>query len=110
MVNAHVLLDVEKGRINEVAGKLADMQGVTEVYSVGGRCDLIAVIRVPDHERLEELVAGRVREMDGIVDSETLIAFRVYSRHDLERMFAIGMEPAAPVREDKTGHDQLSRV
>ena len=106
MVTAHVLLDVERGRIHEAAEKLVGMDGVAAVYSVGGRCDLIAVLRAPDNEMLEELVTRRVRGTEGIVNSETFIGSRVYSRHDLEGMFAIGMEQAAPIPKHRTDRDR----
>lgn len=91
MVSAVVLLTVERARINQVAETLAGMQGVSEVYSVGGRYDLVAIIRVKDNESLAELITNQLLLVEGIDDSETLIAFRVYSRHDLEKMFSIGM-------------------
>jgi DNA-binding Lrp family transcriptional regulator len=77
--------------INEVAETLAAMKGVSEVYSVGGRYDLVAIIRVKDNDALAELVTNHMLQVKGIKDSETLIAFRVFSRHDLESMFSIGM-------------------
>lgn len=91
MVSAIVLITVERGKINEVAETLAGMDGVSEVYSVGGRYDLVAIIRVPDNESMAELVTNHMLLVEGITDSETLIAFRVFSRHDLESMFSIGM-------------------
>ena len=92
MVTAIVLLTVERDKINPVAEKLADIDGITEVHSVAGRYDLVVIIRVKDNDRLAELVTDHIRQLDGIEKSETLIAFRVYSKHDLERMFSIGME------------------
>lgn len=91
MVNAVVLLTVERGKINEVAERLAEMPGISEVYSVGGRFDLVAVLRLRDNDALAELVTNNMLQVDGIATSETLIAFRVFSRHDLESMFSIGM-------------------
>lgn len=91
MVSAVVLLTVKRGMINEVAETLAGMKGVSEVYSVGGRYDLVAIIRVKDNDTLAELVTNQMLLVKGIRDSETLIAFRVFSRHDLESMFSIGM-------------------
>jgi len=91
MVSSVVLLTVKRGMINEVAETLAGMKGVSEVYSVGGRYDLVAIIRVKDNDTLAELVTNRLLLVKGIKDSETLIAFRVFSRHDLESMFSIGM-------------------
>ena len=91
MVSAVVLLKIERGRINEVAEQLAELEGVTEVHSVAGRYDLVAIIRVATNDALAELVTHRMLHVEGIADSETLIAFRVFSRHDLESMFSIGM-------------------
>jgi DNA-binding Lrp family transcriptional regulator len=91
MVSALVLLKVARGAVNEVGQQLAEMDGVTEVYSVGGRFDLVAVIRVSDNDRLAQLVTERMLHVEGITSSETLIAFRVFSRHDLEAMFSIGV-------------------
>ena len=92
MVSAVVLLGLERDRINEVAQQLVAMDGVTEVYSVAGQYDLVAVIRVKDNDALAELVTGKMLKVTGIVRSETLIAFRVLSRYDLERMFSVGTE------------------
>ena len=94
MVSAIVLLTVERDRINSVADAIADIEGVSEVYSVAGRYDLVAVVRVKANEDLAKVVTEHIRKVGGITSSETLIAFRVYSRHDLERMFSIGMEKA----------------
>ena len=92
MVTALVLLNVERNQVNDVAGKLADMDGITEVYSVAGAYDLVAVIRVKNNEDLAELVTSQMLKVEGITKSETLIAFQVYSRHDLESMFSIGAD------------------
>lgn len=92
MVTAFVHLNVERDRVNEVAGALAKMDGVYEVHSVAGRWDLVAVLRVRRNEDLADLVTEHIRQVEGILDSETLIGFRVVSRYDLERMFSVGME------------------
>ena len=92
MVTAIVLLDVDRDKVNGVAESIADLDGVTEVYSVAGRHDLAVVVRVKDNEKLADVVTKEIRKVDGIQKSETLIAFRVYSRHDLDRMFSIGLE------------------
>jgi DNA-binding Lrp family transcriptional regulator len=92
MVAAVVLLTVERQQINEVAETLAAMQGVTEVYSVAGRYDLAAILRVRTNEELADLVTGQMLKLPGIVHSETLIAFRAYSRQDLEAAFSLGPE------------------
>ncbi|HXH62798.1 MAG TPA: Lrp/AsnC ligand binding domain-containing protein [Gemmatimonadales bacterium] len=90
MVTAIVLLNVARDRINAVAERLADVPGITEVYSVAGRYDLAAVIRVRSNDDLAEVVTSRMRALDGILGTETLIAFRAYSRHDLEAAFSLG--------------------
>lgn len=92
MVSALVLLNIERGRISEVSEKLTALAGITEVYSVAGRYDLVAVIRVKGNDDLADLVTEKMLGVDGITNSETLIAFRVYSPHDLESMFSIGIE------------------
>lgn len=92
MVTAIVLINVAHGHINDVAEQLVDMSGVAEVYSVGGRYDLVAVIRVSTNEEMADLVTSHLLHVDHIENTETLIAFRAYSRHDLERMFAIGAD------------------
>lgn len=92
MVNAIVLLKVQRERINEVAQQLVDVVGISEVYSVAGQYDLVALVRVKDEERLAEIVTEQMLKVEGITGSETLIAFRVFSRHDLERLFSVGLE------------------
>jgi len=92
MVAAVVLLTVEREQINEVAEALAAMEGIGEVYSVAGRYDLVAIVRVGANEELADLVTGQMLKLPGIVHSETLIAFRAYSRHDLEAAFSLGPE------------------
>ena len=92
MVSAIVLLTIERDKINSVADAIADIDGVSEVYSIAGRYDLAAIIRVKTNDDMAKVVTERIRKVGGITSSETLISFRVYSRHDLERMFSIGME------------------
>lgn len=92
MVNAIVLLRVKRDRINAVAQELVDIQGVSEVYSVAGQFDLVAILRARDDDQFANIVTEGMLKVEGIKSSETLIAFRAYSRHDLERMFSVGME------------------
>jgi DNA-binding Lrp family transcriptional regulator len=96
MVSAVILLVVEKSKVNDVADKLVELPGITEVYSVAGQYDLVAVARVRDNEAIADAVTNNMLKIDGIVRSETLIAFRVFSRYNLERMFSIGMEEPRP--------------
>jgi len=91
MVTALVLVNVARDRVNAVAETLADMEGISEVYSIAGRYDLSVIIRAKDNDQLAELVTNHMLKVEGILKSETLIAFRVHSRHDLESMFSIGL-------------------
>lgn len=91
MITAMTLIQTEREAVNTVAEQLAAIPGITEVYSVSGEHDLIAMIRVSNNEQMAEVVTERLRMVKGITNTETLIAFRVYSRHDLDSMFAIGM-------------------
>jgi len=91
MVTAIVLLNVDRNKINHVAEKLSGTTGISEVYSVAGQYDLVAIIRVKNNESIADLVTKDILQVKGILKSETLIAFRVYSRHDLESMFSIGI-------------------
>ena len=90
MVTALVLINVERAEVPHVAERLLELNGVTEVYSVAGRYDLAAILRVPANEDIADLVTSRILDLSGITRTETLIAFKVYSRYDLEHMFSIG--------------------
>ncbi len=91
MVTSIILLNVERSKINEVAEQLAAMAGISEVYSVSGNYDLVAVARVPSNDDLSNLVTKKIVNVDAILKSETMLAFKAFSRHDLEAMFAVGM-------------------
>ena len=84
--------DAATDSIPEVAAAIADLDGVSEVYSTAGEVDLIAIVRVREFEMVAEVIAGQINKVAGVVDTETHIAFRAYSRHDLEATFAIGFE------------------
>lgn len=92
MVTAVMLMNVDRKRVNDIAAELADIEGVSEVYSVGGRYDLVAVLRVKENNQLAELATSRLAAIEGIISTETLIAFEAHSRHDLEAMFSIGLD------------------
>ena len=89
MITAIVFVTDDVNRIPEVAEALAAIDGVSEVYSVTGRIDLIAIVRVRNHEQVGDLVPDRINKVPGVVDTETHIAFRSYSRHDLESAFSL---------------------
>ena len=92
MVTAILLLTTKRDQVNDVAEALVDLDGVGEVHSVAGRYDLVAILRTSTNEQLAALVTEHIRQIEGITSSETLIGFRVFSQHDLERLFAVGME------------------
>lgn len=92
MVTAIVLIQGARESLPETAEALADVPGVTEVYSVAGDYDLVAIVRVKEHEQLADVVTKHMLRMEGIVRTNTLIAFKSYSRKDLERMWEIGLE------------------
>ncbi|MFS0701233.1 Lrp/AsnC family transcriptional regulator [Cellulomonas sp. 179-A 4D5 NHS] len=92
MLTAIVLIDTDAARIPEVAAAIADVPGVSEVYSVTGEVDLIALVRVREHEGLADVIADRVSKIEGVLRTQTYIAFRAYSKHDLEQAFDLGIE------------------
>jgi len=92
MVTAVVLIKAEGEKINTLAEQLVAMDAITEVFSVAGRYDLIAIVRVPQNEDLADVVGDGVRQLDGIMKTETVIAFRVYSREETEGVFSIGSD------------------
>lgn len=92
MLTAIVLIDAETSRIPEVAQEVANIDGVSEVFSVTGKTDLVAIVRVPEHEQLAGVVSDAVNKVSGVQNTETLIAFRAFSRADLEQAFALGLD------------------
>ncbi len=95
MVTAIVLIKADVASIPETAAAIAQIQQVSEVYSVTGEFDLVAMVRVRDHDQLADVIPGTVNKVPGVTHTETHIAFRAYSRHDLESAFALGYpEPA----------------
>jgi DNA-binding Lrp family transcriptional regulator len=92
VVNAVVLVACEIDAIPEAAQAIADIDGVSEVYSVAGEYDLVAIVRVAAHEDLARVIPQGLAKVEGVERTETLIAFQVYSRHDLEAMFSVGFE------------------
>ena len=96
MITAIVLIKAAVDRIPEVAEAVAELDGVSEVYSVAGEVDLVAMVRVREHDDLADAIAGRLNRVTGILQTHSLIAFRAYSRHDLESAFSLGAESADP--------------
>jgi DNA-binding Lrp family transcriptional regulator len=94
VITAIVLIDCATDSIPEVAEALANLKGVSEVYSVAGHVDLIAMVRVREFDEIAEVIAGGISKVAGVVATETHIAFRAYSQHDLEEAFSIGLPDA----------------
>ncbi|TMR13248.1 Lrp/AsnC family transcriptional regulator [Nonomuraea turkmeniaca] len=94
MVTAIVHINAEVDRITEVAETIAEIDGVSEVYSITGEYDLLAMVRVPAYEQIAEVVPGRINKVQGVLHTETHIAFRAYSKHDLDAAFSIGFPEA----------------
>jgi DNA-binding Lrp family transcriptional regulator len=94
VITAIVLIDCATDSIPEVAESLANLPGVSEVYSVAGHVDLIAIVRVREFDQIADVIAGGIDRVTGVINTETHIAFRAYSQHDLEAAFAIGFNDA----------------
>ncbi|SDP47007.1 Lrp/AsnC family transcriptional regulator [Desulforhopalus singaporensis] len=91
MVTSIILINAQKSRINTIAEQLQSFPEISEVYSVSGKLDLIAIVRVATNDDLALLVTKKMVDIEGIEKTETMLAFKAYSRHDLESMFSLGM-------------------
>jgi DNA-binding Lrp family transcriptional regulator len=92
VVTSIIMMNVERSQINEIAAALAEIHGISEVYSVSGKYDLVAIARVENNEKLSDLVTSQMVKLTGIQKTETMLAFQSFSRHDLETMFSIGLD------------------
>ncbi|MDX2530037.1 Lrp/AsnC family transcriptional regulator [Streptomyces europaeiscabiei] len=92
MITAIVLIKTSVDRIPEIAESIAAIESVTEVFSVTGTYDLVAMVRVKQHEDLADVIPGRISKIPGVLGTDTHVAFRAYSQHDLEAAFAIGLD------------------
>ena len=92
MVSAVVLINVQRGQVNEIAQSLLEIEGVAEVYSVTGEYDLVALLRLHRYEDLAEVVTARMVQLSGITKTNTLMAFQCYSKADLQQAWDIGVE------------------
>ena len=92
MVTALVLIKAATDKIPELAQTISELEGVTEVFSVAGQYDLVALVRVRENEDLAKVISEKMRKLPGITSSETLIAFKVYSRKDIEAAFQLGLD------------------
>ena len=92
MITAIVLINADRKAIPGLGAALAAIEGVSEVYSVTGEVDFIAMVRAREHEQLADLVAGTIGQLPGVLKTHTHVAFRMYSRHDLESVFGLGSD------------------
>ena len=90
MTTAIVLIEAERDALTTLGGALADLDGVAEAYSVTGEWDFVAIVRVPRHEQLAEVITGQIVKLSGVSRTQTMVAFEVFSEHDLQAMFSIG--------------------
>jgi DNA-binding Lrp family transcriptional regulator len=92
VITAIVLVETDVARIPEAAQAIAELEGVSEVYSVTGDVDLVAIVRVNEHDELAEVIADHLNKVEGVRSTKTYLAFRANSRHDLEAAFSLGFE------------------
>ncbi|MEU8133398.1 MULTISPECIES: Lrp/AsnC family transcriptional regulator [Streptomycetaceae] len=92
MITAIVHVKAAVDRIPEIAEAITAIDAVSEVYSVTGEFDLVAMVRVREHDELADVIPGRLNKVPGVLHTATHIAFRTYSKHDLEAAFAIGLD------------------
>ena len=92
MITAIVLINADRKAIPALGAALAAIEGVSEVYSVTGEVDFVAMVRAREHEELADLVAGQIGQLPGVLKTHTHVAFRMYSRHDLESVFGLGTD------------------
>jgi DNA-binding Lrp family transcriptional regulator len=90
MTTAVVLIEADRDAMSTLGGALADVEGVAEAYSVTGEWDFVAIVRVPRHETLADVITGQLLKLPGVARTQTMVAFEVFSKHDLESMFSIG--------------------
>lgn len=91
MITAIVFIEAEVSRLSDVAAQIADLDGVSEVYSVTGDLDLVAMVRVREIDGVSAVVADGINRIEGVLATQTQIAYRAYSKHDLEEAFSIGL-------------------
>ncbi|MGB0095913.1 MAG: Lrp/AsnC ligand binding domain-containing protein [Solirubrobacteraceae bacterium] len=90
MTHAIVLIQAQRSALASLGEELADIEGVAEAYSVTGDWDFVAILRLREHDQLKQVVTGRISQLGGVMRTQTMVAFEVYSRHDLEALFSVG--------------------
>ncbi len=93
MITAIVLINCEVGKVHPVSEALMELEGVAEVYSISGEYDILAIIRVTEYDSLAGVVSENIGRIQGITRTNTHMAFRCYSKHDMEKMWASYLEP-----------------
>lgn len=91
MVTAFVMITTEGKRASEIARRIAEIEHVAEVYSVTGNYDLIAILHMPNYDRLAEIVPDQIAVIEGVQRTETTLAFRAFTRRELDSAFDIGL-------------------
>ncbi len=97
MITAIVLTHVDVHAIPETAQAIADIDRVSEVYSVTGDWELVALVRVASHEQIADVVTGGIAKVPGVTGTHTMIAFQAFSTNDLDRLWGIGFDEAEGV-------------
>jgi DNA-binding Lrp family transcriptional regulator len=90
VTHAIVLIQAQRSALATLGGELADIEGVAEAYSVTGDWDFVAILRLREHDELAKVVTGQISQLGGVSRTQTMVAFEVYSRHDLEALFSVG--------------------
>jgi DNA-binding Lrp family transcriptional regulator len=90
VTHAIVLIKADRAALSTLGGELADIEGVAEAYSVTGEWDFAAILRLREHNQLNDIVTGKIVQLPGVVSTHTMVAFEVYSKHDLEALFSVG--------------------
>jgi DNA-binding Lrp family transcriptional regulator len=90
LTHAIVLIQAHRAALATLGGELADLDGVAEAYSVTGEWDFVAILRLREPDRLAQVVTGSISQLEGVVRTSTMVAFEVFSQHDLEALFSLG--------------------
>jgi DNA-binding Lrp family transcriptional regulator len=92
MTTALILIQAKRKYISQLGEKLLEIKGITEVYTITGKYDFVAIVRVKEPEKMAEIVTEDILKLEGIKKTETMVAFKCHSKYDLEHMFSIGLE------------------
>jgi DNA-binding Lrp family transcriptional regulator len=90
VTHALVLIQADRSVLSTLGGELADIDGVAEAYSVTGEWDFVTILRLREQDQLKHVVTGQISQLKGVIRTQTMVAFEVYSRHDLEALFSVG--------------------